>query len=115
MYFGKFNFLYREIAAQMLPDGAHNIEEDTNIFFLRKKELKKGVLEEEDNMTALKTDQHESTSSNTIEHVDADMYYCLNVIKQKKIQGIRRKARVKSLAVASKQPFALMLKVYNIL
>nr|CAG4716615.1 unnamed protein product [Naegleria fowleri] len=71
----------------MLPDGSHNCVEDTTVFFLRSK--------------------HNNPSD------DADnetFYHVLNVQKQKKYEGVRRGARVKSLAIASKKPYCFSLR-----
>ncbi|KAG2377979.1 hypothetical protein C9374_008601 [Naegleria lovaniensis] len=73
------------IANLMLPDGSHNCVEDTTVFFLRGK-------------------QNTQSDGNEI------FYHVLNVQKQKKYEGVRRGARVKSLAIASKKPYCFSLR-----
>ena len=97
----------------MLPDGAHNVEEDSNLFLLKKREVQQAILDDDnlDNIDAAVAKMSQQVSIQQERDSDADVYYCLNVIKQKRFQGVRRKARVKSLAVASKYPYALNLRV----
>lgn len=62
----------------MLPDGAHLVNKDSVVFFLRKK-----------------TD------------TGYDFYYCLNCYKTKLDKSIKRGAQVKAIAIASKIPYCL--------
>lgn len=95
----------------MLPDGAHNIEEDSNLFLLKKRKNVQQEILDDDTLDNIDDAVAKMSQQKDQDREAADFYYCLNVIKQKKFQGVRRKARVKSLAIASKYPFALNLRV----
>ncbi len=94
----------------MLPDGSHAYAEDVSYFFLRKNEQKWKDMEEKkrkdeiDKVGIIRESMEDYQERLQNFKNEPEILYCVNVIKMKQLKGVRRNARVKSLAIASPHP-----------
>ncbi|TIA89440.1 hypothetical protein E3P99_02080 [Wallemia hederae] len=100
------------LADLMIPEGAHDQNEDWTIFFLNQTPANT-IAPPLDSEAPTPSSKHRRTYSKMLlqeEHAKPQLLYVLNLVRTKKDDTVPRGALVKALAIVSKQPYIHIYK-----